>query len=285
MSTRAEQVAAALERLQKTIAHLKKYSDDDSAFIQLLGEADTLARLLREREANPPASLESSGEQENCVRCGNRTGKGTTPLSSVYYKGTGPLCGWCYDLMCNHNGDVSMPDPAVGEDEALLNVLDAIETKLASTEQYELAIGCQSVATRLRAALADLARAEARPSRYEDLMAIEQLQVQVDHYRTGMIESRAALADVARLAHALSDSARELKRVISERDAARAALAAAVQEKEKAVAEEREAIAAAIDKMAALAAIHYDETSQRAAAVLEDAAVEIRARAGRNDVG
>jgi len=31
-----------------------------------------------------------------------------------------------------------------------------------------------------------------------------------------------ALADVARLAHALSDSARELKRVISERDAARA---------------------------------------------------------------
>jgi len=86
------------------------------------------------------------------------------------------------------------PAPVGGDDEALLNVLDAIETKLASTEQYELAIGCQSVATRLRAALSDLARLEARPSRYEDLMAIEQLQVQVDHYRTGMTEARAALA-------------------------------------------------------------------------------------------
>lgn len=84
--------------------------------------------------------------------------------------------------------------PVVGDDEALLAVLDAAASHLIRTQDFELAQGVQEAATRLTAALADVARLESSPSRYEDLMAIEQLQTQVDHYRKGMIAARAALA-------------------------------------------------------------------------------------------
>lgn len=156
--TRAEEIAAALERWEKTTATVP--ADDD-----VFAAGQRLARLLRAEFEPQPARP---------WVCGIFGGDLKKPTES--------------------QPEPDPAAPAVGEDEALLNVLDAIETKLASTEQYELAIGCQSVATRLRAALSDLARLEARPSRYEDLMAIEQLQVQVDHYRTGMTEARAALA-------------------------------------------------------------------------------------------
>lgn len=128
--------------------------------------------------------------------------------------------------------------PAVGEDEALL----AAAERFADDDER----GCVlmgKVAARLRAALADVARLESSPSRYEDLMAIEQLQTQVDHYRKGMI-------------------------------AARAALAAAEQEKEKAVAESAKVrrIASYVDPMVWIAA------KEKAGH-----ATTIRARAGRND--
>lgn len=87
--------------------------------------------------------------------------------------------------------------PVVGNDEALLARWNRTFLTVQGSDSdkcRDLARIGDALATRLRAALADVARLEARPSRYEDLMAIEQLQVQVDHYRTGMTEARAALA-------------------------------------------------------------------------------------------
>lgn len=185
--TRSEEIAAALERWERIPKYPDLYAEEKTE------AGDELARLLRESqpEPNPPTNSESSTEAADwwCPFCGQ-----AVPGSNVTYHETHDTrCGGCGNRVMVERPQTE-PAPVGGDDEALLNVLDAIETKLASTEQYELAIGCQSVATRLRAALSDLARLEARPSRYEDLMAIEQLQVQVDHYRTGMTEARAALA-------------------------------------------------------------------------------------------
>lgn len=353
--TRAAEVAAALERWREAAVH--------NRMGEVYAAGNEMARLLRESqpEPNPPTNLESLTEAETCVRCGNKTGKGTTPLSSVYYKGTGPLCGWCYDLMCKDNCDIPMPEPApvvehpeetceicgrpnvawfapsaiwnsafiqfsgngtgvacpvcfikaaervgfnkdawvvkpesyvdepapVAEIPPLtpeslrksLDIVNAIPNDtvpfvpvvpapvvgdddaalLAKTQDWlchNLTVtpdshyrNVQALLERCSAALADLARVEARPSRYEDLMAIEQLQVQVDHYRTGMIESRAALA-------------------------------AAEQEKEKAVAEEREACALIAENSGEP---FNDEIACATRQTALSVALKIRARAGRGD--
>lgn len=194
--------------------------------------------LLRESqpEPNPPTNSESSTEaavvppaassargSHVCPSCRGTGNIGTGNINTSAVQQC-PVCagtGRRYEPVTNADqirrdrGRTFVAEPAapaVGEDEALLNVLDAAASHFIRTQDYELAQGVQAAAVHLRAALADVARLEARPSRYEDLAAIEQLQVQVDHYRTGMTDARAALA-------------------------------AAEQEKEKAVAEEREACA------------------------------------------
>ena len=89
----------------------------------------------------------------------------------------------------------AQPAPVVGDDDAALlaKTQDWLCHNLTVTPDSHYR-NVQALLERCSAALADVARLEAKPSRYEDLAAIEQLQVQVDHYRKGMIEARTALA-------------------------------------------------------------------------------------------
>lgn len=124
MSSRAELVAAALERWETFKSDWPHTKPGDNAF----DIGDALARLLRE-------------SQPVCPDCG----------------GSG---GVEYDTHLHLPCACSQPEPApvVGDDEALLAVLDAAASHLTRTQDFELAQGVQAAATRHRAALADVAR-------------------------------------------------------------------------------------------------------------------------------